>query len=139
MTGTGEVADADTDSPKLTLTLKHTMSVIVVDIKSNSYVTTGGYEYFEPIACNSIDIGGTDILQNNLAFVSSVGVYRYIVPPGSTPYSVSVSYNAGEINKEYSYSTTVKQTSAGKYHLIKLHREERESGIVIQIDMTGNC
>ena len=124
MTGTGEVADADTDSPKLTLTLKHTMSVIVVDIKSNSYVTTGGYEYFEPIACNSIDIGGTDILQNNLAFVSSVGVYRYIVPPGSTPYSVSVSYNAGEINKEYSYSTTVKQTSAGKYHLIKLHREE---------------
>ena len=124
MTGTGEVADADTDSPKLTLTLKHKMSVIVVDIKSNSYVTTGGYEYFEPIACSSIDIGGTDILQNNLAFVSSVGVYRYIVPPGSTPYSVSVSYNAGEINKEYSYSTTVKQTSAGKYHLIKLHREE---------------
>lgn len=124
MTGTGVVSDAGTDVPKLALTLKHKMSVIVVDIKSNSYVTTGGYEYFEPIACSSINIGGTDVLQNNLAFISSVGVYRYIVPPGSTSYSVSVSYNAGEINEEYNYSTTVKQTSAGKYHLIKLHREE---------------
>lgn len=124
MTGAGTVSDAGTDAPKLTLALKHRMSLIVVDIKSNSYVTSGGYQYTEPIDGLSllITVGSTGVSTEKL-YHSSTSMYRYLIPAGIA-ISVSVGYNAGKDNTAYSYATSIGQTAEGKYHLINMQRGE---------------
>lgn len=120
MTGVGVVSDAGTASPAMKLTLKHRMSLIVIDVKSNTYVTTGGYEYSEPVVCNSITVAGADMLQ--WGYCSSVATYKYIVLPATTARPVIINYNAGRINEEYNISLSLPQTITGKYHLINTHR-----------------
>lgn len=121
MTGAGTITDANTDAPKMTLALKHQMCLIVVEVKSKRYITTGGYEYTEPVVFNSIKIGSQEVYTTPLAYHSSAGVYKYLIKPDPNPCSVEISYNAGQINKEYTYSTTVKPSTAGKYYLVKMY------------------
>lgn len=120
MTGAGVISDADTDAPKMKLTLQHRMCLVVIDVKSNTYVTTGGYKYSEPIVCNSVSLGGIDMLAQG--YCSSTTVYKYIILPDPTSYKVDISYNAGKSNQEYNVSVTLKQLTLGKYHLVSTHR-----------------
>ena len=121
MTGAGTITDANTDAPKMTLALKHQMCLIVVEVKSKRYITTGGYEYTEPVVFNSIKIGSQEVYTTPLAYHSSAGVYKYLIKPDPNPYSVEISYNAGQIDKEYTYGTTVTPSTAGKYYLVKMY------------------
>lgn len=123
MTGAGTVTDAGTDAPKMTLALKHKMSLFVIDIKNIAYVTNDGYEYSEPTGNLAISVtaGGNDI--TSLLYHPSTAVYRYIVTPG-TAISVNVSYIAGEGGTAYSYTGSINSTAAGKYHLINIQRGE---------------
>lgn len=122
MTGVGVISDAGTDAPSMKLTLEHRMSLVVVDVKSNTYVTTGGYEYSEPVVCNSVSLVdyGLDMLAHG--YRSSTAVYKYLVIPDPASLRVDISYNAGKVNQEYNISVTLKPLTLGKYHLVNTHR-----------------
>lgn len=121
MTGAGTITDANTGSPKMALALKHKMCLIVVEVKSKSYVTTDGYVYTEPIVFNSIKLAGQELYSSQFVYHASTGVYKYLTAPGLDSWSVDVSYDAGNPAINYKYSTIVTPSTAGKYYLIKMH------------------
>lgn len=121
MTGAGTISGAGTDTPQMVLTLKHKMSLFVMDIKSTAYVTGDGYQYSEPISNLqiSVKVGSNDVTGG--LYHPSTNVYRYIVPSGST-ISAKISYSAGAESIAYSYTGSITPTTAGKYHLINMQR-----------------
>lgn len=123
MAGAGSVTTAAGSMSVMKFTLKHKMSLFIIDIKNRAYITDNGYEYSEPIGSLSLKVSadGSDI--SNKLYHFSTTAYRYITTPG-TAISAEISYTAGKESITYSYKATVDKTTAEKYHLINMRRGE---------------
>ncbi len=123
MTGAGSVTTAAGSIPVMKFTLKHKMSLFIIDIKNTAYITDNGYEYSEPVGSLSLKVsaGGSDI--SNKLYHLSTTEYRYITTPG-TALSAEISYTAGKESIAYSYKASVDKTTAEKYHLVNMRRGE---------------
>lgn len=123
MAGAGSVTTAAGSMSVMKFTLKHKMSLFIIDIKNRAYITDNGYEYSEPIGSLSLKVSadGSDI--SNQLYHFSTTAYRYITTPG-TAISAEISYTAGKESITYSYKATVDKTTAEKYHLINMRRGE---------------
>lgn len=123
MTGAGSVTTAAGSIPVMKLTLKHKMSLFIIDIKNTAYITDNGYEYSEPVGSLSLKVsaGGSDI--SNKLYHLSTTAYRYITTPG-TAISAEINYTAGKESIAYSYKASVDKTTAEKYHLVNMRRGE---------------
>lgn len=123
MAGAGSVTTAAGSMSVMKFTLKHKMSLFIIDIKNRAYITDNGYEYSEPIGSLSLKVSadGSDI--SNKLYHFSTTAYRYITTPG-TAITAEISYTAGKESITYSYKATVDKTTAEKYHLINMRRGE---------------
>lgn len=123
MTGVGSVTTAAGSIPVMKFTLKHKMSLFIIDIKNTAYITDNGYEYSEPVGSLSLKVSadGSDI--SNKLYHLSTTAYRYITTPG-TAISAEISYTAGKESIAYSYKASVDKTTAEKYHLVNMRRGE---------------
>lgn len=123
MTGAGSVTTAAGSIPVMKFTLKHKMSLFIIDIKNTAYITDNGYEYSEPVGSLSLKVSadGSDI--SNKLYHLSTTAYRYIATPG-TAISAEISYMAGKESIAYSYKASVDKTTAEKYHLVNMRRGE---------------
>ena len=115
-----EVKAADLEEGgALNLNLSHTMSLIEFSIPTYSYKTSeedGAYTYGVPLAGLKITVGDTEYTPYNVA----TGLYRCIVSPSETGYSISGQFTDAKENKPVTFGkdgVTVAENGYRRYNV----------------------
>lgn len=116
MTTTGAVSPT---SSSLSFSFTHKMSLIEISLPVQKYKTTddaNAYEYSAPVfnPTFSLTLSGSGGATTIKPYPMDNGIYRYIVPAGTSGTTVSGAFNTAD-NKTIEYSKSSLSLSAGNY------------------------